>query len=231
MKKVLIGMAAGAMALGASVVPASAGYGTDNLWDGIAGTKSEDSDNTSGDAFCNDDQADIFEALVLTGGWASRLDTDGNGKPRYTVFQPYDAILDLVLGAFELEISDLNDQPATVQAILADHIANGSFDENELEDKDLTSITMRSGYVATISTAGGNLASVASGGSGIRDIYDNVYIAGALIEEGNQYDNGWLYCIAGWINSEAQVAHEGLNSQDTPQDGTPGGTNTLPDTL
>ena len=217
MKKALIGMAAGAMALGASVVPASAGYvNTDNLWDGITGV-----DGDSG--FCDDTDDDIFEALVLTAGWATRLDTDGNGDPRYTVFQPYDSVLSGLLDALGLEVSDLNSQPATVQAILADHIANGSFDEDELEDTDLTRITMRSGYVATVLGAPGDPVA--------RSIYNNVFIAGAFIDDGAQFDNGWLYCINGIIDSTPQVAHEGLNSQDTPNDGTPGGTNSLPDTL
>ncbi len=231
MKKALIGMAVGAMALGASVVPASAGYfEEDNLWDGIAGT---DGGNTDGSSLCDDDQADIFEALIITGGWAKRLDTDGNGKPRYTVFQPYDAILDGLLDALGLSIADLNDQPAVVQGVLADHIANGSFDENELEDTDLTRITMRSGFVAplTQSTIEFDLTDPDMANFGERDLYENVYIAGALIQDGAQYDNGWLYCIAGVIDSTPQDSHEGLNSEDTPNDGTPGGTNSLPDTL
>ncbi len=221
MKKALIGMAVGAMALGASVVPASAGYGEDNLWDGIAGT---DGDNNSGTGFCDDDQEDIFEALVITGGWAKRLDTDGNGEARYTVFQPKDFVLDGLLGALGLEISDLADQPSVVASILADHIANGSFDSNELEDTDLTRITMRSGFVASIFGPTEQLG-------GPRSVPGGAYIAGAQIVAAAQYDNGWLYCILGVIDSTPQVPHEGLNSQDTPNDGTPGGTNSLPDTL
>ncbi len=218
MKKALIGMAAGAMALGASVVPASAGvYGIDNLWDGIA------------DNDCNaevvDDTEDIFEALILTGGWAQRLDTDGNGDPRYTVFQPLDSILVGLLDALGLEVSDLNSQPAVVQSLLADHIANGSFEPQELEDQDLTRITMRSGYQATV------FGAYVDGLPAPRVWNSNVFIAGSLIVDGDQYDNGMLYCIAGIINSTPQVPHEGLNSQDTPNDGTPGGTNSLPDTL
>jgi hypothetical protein len=221
MKKALIGMAAGAMALGASVVPASAGYGEDNLWDGIAGT---DGENHLGTGFCNDDQEDIFEALIITGGWAKRLDTDGNGKPRYTVFQPYDGVLDGLLNALGLEISDLADQPSVVASILADHIANGSFDPNELEDTDLTRITMRSGFVASIFGPGEQLG-------GPRTVPGGAFIAGAQIMAAAQYDNGWLYCIMGVIDSTPQESHEGLNSEDTPNDGTPGGTNSLPDTL
>jgi hypothetical protein len=212
MKKALIGMAAGAMALGASVVPASAGYGADNLWDAVQGG-------------CATDTDDIFEQLVLTGGWAERLDTDGNGDPRYTVFQPLNSVVEGLLDALGLESSDLNSQPATVQAILADHIANGSFDENELEDADLTRITMRSGYVATVLGAPGDPL------GGGRTIYTNVFIAGSKIVSGSQADNGWHYCLAGIIDSTPQVPTEGLNSQDTPNDGTPGGTNSLPDTV
>jgi hypothetical protein len=218
MKKVLIGMAAGAMALGASVVPASAGYpGSENLWDEVQEACAVDSPTGS-----NADQ--IFEQLVLIGGWATRLDTDGNNKPRYTVFQPHNIILAGLLALDNLEVSDLADQPAVVQALLADHIANGSFDRNELEDKDLTRITMRSGFVAEI-------FSPVDQGLSARVTGTNVYIEGALISEGEQADNGWHYCLNGAISSDPQVAHEGLNSQDTPQDGTPGGTNSLPDTL
>ena len=215
MKKVLIGMAAGAMALGASVVPASAGYDGENLWDEVQ-------------AGCALDADDIFEQLVLTGGWADRLDTDGNGDPRYTVFQPYNAVLEGLLDDLDLESSDLNSQPAVVAALLADHIANGSFSDEELEDPDLTRITMRSGYQAVILGAS---ADVGIAPRDIQTLTSNVYIAGAKILEPTQADNGWHYCIAGAIDSTPQVAHEGLNSQDTPNDGTPGGTNTLPDTL
>jgi hypothetical protein len=240
MKKAIIGMAVGAMALGASVVPVSAGsyFDADNLWDGIAGTDGG-STGAPTDGLCDDGQADIFEALILTGGWASRLDTDGNGKPRYTVFQPYDVILNALLGALGLEISDLNSQPAVVQGLLADHIANGSFSPDELEDADLTRITMRSGFVATISSSNYDIPSalpgspvpIIGGTYGLRDIDSNVYIEGSKIQDYDQYDNGWLYCIAGIIDSTPQVSHEGLNSEDTPNDGTPGGTNSLPDTL
>ena len=224
MKKALIGMAVGAMALGASVVPASAGYGTDNLWDGIAGTDGVSTDVNSDEALCDDGDADIFEALVITGGWAKRLDTDGNGEARYTVFQPYDTVLAAVLDVFGLEISDLADQPSVVASLLADHIANGSFDPNELEDTDLKRITMRSGFVATV-------FGPTEQAGGPRTVPGGAFIAGAQIAEAGQYDNGWLYCLNGFIDSTPLVPHEGLNSQDTPNDGTPGGTNTLPDTL
>jgi hypothetical protein len=219
MKKALIGIAAGAMALGASVVPASAGWYTggagENLWDAVQTDCATDAGGN------------LFEQLVLSGGWAERLDTDGNGEARYTVFQPLNSIITGVLAAFELEISDLNSQPAVVQGILADHIANGSFDPDELEDKDLTRITMRSGFVAPVFSSGdGTGAQRVVGG-----LTSTTYIAGALIVSSDQVDNGYRYCISGFIDSTPNVSHEGLNSEDTPQDGTPGGTNSLPDTL
>jgi hypothetical protein len=158
----------------------------DSLWVGISG-------GDGGAGFCDDSSDDIFEALILTGGWASRLDTDGNGDPSYTVFQPYDQVLSDLLDALGLEVGDLNSQPAVVASILADHIANGAFDEVELEDADLTRITMRSGYVATFSSAPSESLN--------RVMYDNVYINGAFIQAGSEYANGWLYCIQGIIDS------------------------------
>ena len=211
MKKVLIGMAAGAMALGASVVPVSAGASGDNLWDLV-----QDG--------CTGDTDDYFEQLVLTGGWAERLDTDGNGDPVYTVFQPIEAILTGLLDALDLEVSDLNSQPAVVQGILADHIANGSFDEDEILDSDLTRITMRSGYVATISDP-------VNDSSALPRTLVTTSVSGAPLATFSDADNGSHYCILGFIDSTPQVSTEGLNSQDTPNDGTPGGTNSLPDTL
>jgi hypothetical protein len=188
----------------------------DNLWDEVQEACVADTPSGS-------DADQIFEQLILTGGWANRLDTDGNGEARYTVFQPVNSILDAVLDDMGLEVSDLNDQAAVVQAILADHIANGSFDPNELEDKDLTRITMRSGYQAKITSPVDYTLTAR--------VYTNVYVDGAQILEGEQADNGWHYCIIGLIDSTPQVPHEGLNSEDTPNDGTPGGTNSLPDTL
>jgi hypothetical protein len=217
MKKVLIGMAAGAMALGASVVPVSAGASGDNLWDLVQ-------DECATAPLAGTGTNNLFEQLVLTGGWAERLDTDGNGDPSYTVFQPGEVILEGLLDALGLEISDLNSQPAVVQGILADHIANGSFDEDEILDSDLTRITMRSGYVATVSDP------TADSTASARTLTDTS-ISGAPFVYGTNADNGYHYCILGFIDSTPQVSTEGLNSQDTPNDGTPGGTNSLPDTL
>jgi uncharacterized surface protein with fasciclin (FAS1) repeats len=210
MKKALIGLAAGTFAIGASIIPASAGYiGDTTIWDGItAGT-------------CNDGGADIFEQVVLIGGWANALDTDGNGKPYYTVFAPYDSVLSAVLDDLNLEVSDLSSNTAVARSILNDHIANGSFDSNELEDTDLTRITMRSGFVVTVMGTNDPVS---------RAVPGDVYVGGAFISSASRLDNGWLYCINGFIDSEVQVPTNGVNSPTTvaPAATTP---SALPDTL
>lgn len=191
MKKTLIGMIAGAVAVGASVIPASAGYGNaGTIWDGVnAGA-------------CNDGGADVFEQIVLIGGWATALDTDGNGKPYYTVFAPYDSVLSAVLDDLNLEVSDLSANVAIAKSILADHIANGSFDSDELENTNLTRITMKSGFVATVFGTGDPVS---------RTVPGDVYIAGAFISTGARFSNGWLYCLSGFIDSTPQVPTNGVN--------------------
>ena len=209
MKKTLIGMAAGALALGASVVPASAGYGAGNLWDAVQGG-------------CAGDTNDVFEQLVLIGTWANRLDTDGNGKPRYTVFQPTGSVLADLLDDLDLDISDLAGEPALAGALLNDHITAGSFSANELEDTDLTRITMKSGFVATV---------FGTGDPAGRTVPGDVYVAGALIVSSGQFDNGWHYCISGIIDSEAQVPTNGVDVGGTTAPTTATTESGLPDTL
>ncbi len=191
MKKTLIGMIAGAVAIGASVIPVSAGYlGDATIWDGI----------TAG--ACNDGGADVFEQVTLVGGWANALDTDGNGKPYYTVFAPFDSVLAAVLDDMNLEVSDLSSNTAVARAILNDHIAAGSFDQNELEDTDFTRITMKSGFVATVFGANDPVS---------RTVPGDVYVGGAFIASGARYDNGWLYCLNGFIDSSTQVPTGGVD--------------------
>lgn len=218
MKKALVGMAIGAMALGASVVPVSAGYPEYSIWymieeDYVGCNESGFDDNIDG----------LFRDLVVIGGWSERLDTTGNGKPFYTVFAPDDAVVDAVLDALGTSIGEVASSPAVVAAILADHIANGSFDEDDLENLAITTIEMRSGFKAPLT---GELYDAASGYR-----TGTIYIAGQEISYGYQGGNGWLYGLCGFIDSTPQVPTEGLNALDTPKDGTPGGTNSLPNTL
>lgn len=211
MKKTIIGMVTGAVAMGASIIPASAGYiGDATIWDGInAGA-------------CNDGGADVFEQVVLIGGWATALDTDGNGKPYYTVFAPIDSVLAAVLDDMNLEVSDLSANVAIAKAILNDHIAGGSFDSNELEDTDLTRITMKSGFVATVFGANDPVS---------RTVPGDVYVGGAYIVSGARFDNGWLYCLNGFIDATPQVPTNGVDVGTTTAPAKAAASSELPNTL
>ena len=192
MKKILLGMAAGAMALGASIVPASAGV-DGSIWEIV------------------DDNSSVLADLVLVAGMATQLDACGNGEAQYTLFAPIDPVLEGVLDALGVSVSDLNATPAAVKGILNDHLVNGAFSPWQLDLDEITTLTARSGF--TLRNENGDSINDQS-------VIDN-----------DQACNGFIYWIAGFIDSTPQVPTEGLNSLDTPQDGTPGGSNSLPNTL
>lgn len=210
MKKILIGMLAGAAAVGASVIPASAGYADSTVWEGIEA------------GLCSDDGGKLFEQIVLIAGAAGALDTDGNGKPNYTVFAPVESVLADVLDDLNLEISDIAGNPAIAKAIVNDHVSRGSFDQNELEDTDLTRITMLSGFVATVFGSSDPVS---------RSVPGDVFIAGALIVSGTNLANGWLYCINGFIDVTPQVPTNGLDVGGAPAAANAVAKDGLPDTL
>ncbi len=215
MKKALIGVLAGAAALGSSIVPASAGFGEyleGSAWDAIR----------TGYA-CEEDGA-TMEQLVLIADYANVLNSGGNSKPYYTVFQPLDEVLVAVIDALDTSMAKLASAPSVVRGILDDHIANGSFAPEELARTTLTRITMRSGFVMTVSGAGDQI---------YPDVARSTIILNGVVTVlyGTQVKNGWVYCIGGFIDSTGQVPTEGLNALDSPKDGTPGGSNSLPDTL
>lgn len=210
MKKTLIGMLAGAAVIGVSVVPASAGYTDSTVWEGIDA------------GLCSDDGGELFEQIVLIAGVAGVLDTDGNGKPNYTAFAPLESVLAGVLDELNLEISDVAGNPAIAKAIVNDHVVRGSFDQNELEDTDLTRITMLSGFVATVSGSADPVSRLVPG---------DVSIAGALIVSGADMANGWLYCIAGFIDVTPQVPTNGVDVGSAPAVANAATEDGLPDTL
>jgi hypothetical protein len=198
MKKILLGMAAGAMALGAVAVPASAGTPGDSIWDLV-----------------DDGSNDVLSDLVLIAGMATMLDACGNGKPNYTFFGPIEIVFTTPdTGLFDVlgtSLSKLQSAPAVVRGILNDHLVNGSFSSEQLATDELTTLTARSGF--TLRNEEGD------------------FINDQAIITDEQACNGYLYDLGGFIDSTPQVPTEGLNSLDTPNDGTPGGTNSLPDTL
>ena len=210
MKKILIGMLAGAAAVGASVIPASADYADSTVWEGIEA------------GLCSDDGGKLFEQIVLIASAAGALDTDGNGKPNYTVFAPVESVLANVLDDLNLEISDIAGNPAIAKAIVNDHVSRGSFDQNELEDTDLTRITMLSGFVATVFGSSDPVS---------RSVPGDVFIAGALIVSGTNLANGWLYCINGFIDVTPQVPTNGVDVGGAPAAANAVAKDGLPDTL
>lgn len=203
-KKTISGMVVGAFALLAGITPVSAGYSDSTVWEGIDA------------GLCSDNGGKLFEQIVLLAGSASAFDTDGNGQPNHTVFAPLESVLAAVLDDLGLEISEIT--PAVAQAIVNDHSVRGSFDQNELEDTDLTRITMRSGFVATVFGSGDPVG---------RTVPGDVYIAGALITSANDLSNGWLYCIAGFVDVTPQVPTTGLDTAGAVAAQEPA----LPDTL
>lgn len=178
------------------------------IWDGIEDDWCQDPANGSWPRLKS------FETLVLMGDWGNRLFATGNGLPQYTVFAPalelYGGV-DHLLEGIGTSLREIAGSPAIVAAILADHIANGSFSQSELANPNLTSITMLSGYVATWDAV-------------------DFKIAGQPVVDGAGFGNGWLYCIYGFIDSTPQIPTESLNALDTPKNGTPGGSNSLPNT-
>ena len=234
MKKILLSLTVGATVL-AGAVPVSAGVrgGDDNttrkdesMWEIVDGQFAE----VGVSAIFGEG---ILADLILIAGMATMLDTCGNGKPFYTLFAPVegdllpppsigsevgaavggiegtlDSFLEDVLGA---SVADLQATPDVVRALLNDHLVNGSFSPTQLDLDEITTLTARSGFVLRNEN-----------GEFINDL---------PIFFSEQSCNGWIYFIGGVLDSTPQVATEGLNSLDTPNDGTPGGTNSLPDTV
>jgi hypothetical protein len=236
MKKVLVSLVAGAASI-TGALPVSAG-GFDNttrkdesMWEIV----DEDFFDCTAVAVCAalTPGGGVLADLVLIAGMATMLDTCGNGKPFYTLFAPVegellpppsigsevgaavggiegtlDSFLEDVLGA---SVADLQATPDVVRALLNDHLVNGSFSPTQLDLDEITTLTARSGFVLRNEN-----------GEFINDL---------PIFFSEQSCNGWIYFIGGVLDSTPQVATEGLNSLDTPNDGTPGGTNSLPDTV
>jgi hypothetical protein len=212
MKKVLISLAAGAIALGGAL-PASAGP--------IGGDGNGNSDDSIWEQI--DNNTSTLEDLVLIAGMATMLDACGNGKPFYTFFAPSEGLLRNAVGGIAVDldtfledvlgvsVADLQATPDVVRALLNDHLVNGSFSPWQLDSDSVTTLIARSGFVLRNEN-----------GDSINDL---------TVLSSEQACNGWIYYIDGVLDSTPQVPTEGLNAQDSPTDGTPGGSNSLPDTL
>ena len=210
MKKTLIGIAAGALALGASIVPVNAEgpYGlpysesTGSMWEYLNGSSG------------------IAEQLVLVAGLTNTLDQCGNGKPMYTLFLPTEDVLAGFLEELEVTVADLAANPAAVQALLNDHLVRGAVDPMLL-----TSVT--TGIKKLVAISGLNI--------NIRKL-DTVIYEGIWMDwyaNGNQLVgavvtcNGWIYNMFGTFDTREYAPVIGTN----PATVAPTATGDLPDTL
>ena len=199
MKKTLIGI--GAVAL-LTASPAVAGYSSDSAWDVV------NNSTTTG------------KQLVLISGLADELDTCGNGKPFYTVFMPVDVALDSYIDENDTTVAKLAGNPTKVTALLNDHLGKGSVSPAELENPSVTVLVTKSGFRLTKTVTDTADPQVEEG---------EVYIAGLQVLGYEQVCNGWVYWLAGVVDSTPQVPTVGVDTS-TPPASTPV-ESALPNTL
>jgi LPXTG-motif cell wall-anchored protein len=195
MKKILTGLAAGALALGVAV-PASAG-GPDSVYDILA-----DSSSTLELLL---DSAGLDEALGDCGATGNN-----NGLPDYTVFIPggvigIDNYLGAVLDNLELTLGQLAAQPALIKALLLNHVVKSNISPSQLEDNSNT----------VFNTMGG-LTLVKAYNPVVGYTINNL----ALDTNGSEDCNGWVYEIEGVL---APVTAQPTNGTTTDGSGAAGG--------
>ena len=188
MKKVLIGLAAGALAVTAMTAPVNAAP-TDSVYVNI------DSFATTG------------MLLIDAAGLADALDTCGNGEANYTVFFPAaDAIFTAVLTALDLSLGELLAQPALVKAALLNHVVKSDVSEVQFDDPANKTFTSMGGLllVKTSSVTASNNGTVAAGEHFINGIAVNNGVLDSC--------NGTVYTILGFLAPNSASPTLGLTS-------------------
>lgn len=232
MRTLLIGAAAGILALGASAMPASADL-DDDLYsvidDGLIGVGTFEYFQQLVDVAGYDTQFDVPDNVILG-------DLCSNGGAMYTVFAPLDN-MGIWVGALE----DLLDKtwaqilatPGLPALIVNDHVINNSVSIAEMENPTLQQLVARSGFLISVTSPTGATRVVLNDASSVPELAGggNVSAAGRSVYWGEQACNGHLYAIGQPFSSTKKVTTEGLGPEDSPKDGTPGGTNSLPNTL
>ena len=207
MKKILTGLAAGALALGvvAPASPASAG-GSDTVYELL--------DNWSGVAALLIDAAGLDEALDDCGNTGNN-----NGLPNYTVFFPADdAILDAVLEALGLSLGQLLAQPALVKGALLNHVVKADIAPVQMADNSNTVFNTMGGLQLVKTTEfDGDLAINGR----------EMLMAGGGEPYGQQACNGWVYYILGFLAPNTATPTDGLTTDGS---GTSGSGEGLPKT-
>ncbi len=223
MKKLLIGLAAGAIALGASVIPASAGNGPIGSYNGPLPY-----DSTPGSMWDYIDARNGYgEQLVLMAGLSNTLDVCGNGKTLYTLFLPLESVLTLAVDeVFDTTIADLAESPAVVKALLSDHLVAGAVDPGLLTSQDggVKKLVAVSGYVINIRML--NTITYPVYGS-ITQFWSDWYANGQQLINATVTCNGWIYDMFGVFQPEDYAETFGTNN--LPPTGS--AVSELPDTL
>lgn len=213
MKKSIIGLVAGALALG--VAPASATLNED-LYTGVSNYTPA-----------------YFKGYVEVSSLLGSIDQNDlcqNGDPMYTIFAPADSAFDGgdgpggVAGMFDIWDKSWAETLATngfASAIVNDHVVEGSISPAELDNSSLTLLITRSGLRLNITSTA--TPRVAPG---------TIQVNGISILSAEQYCNGWVYLIGNVLNPKPPVPTEGAGpaTQDKRVPATTT-TSALPNTL
>lgn len=203
MKKTLIGIAAGAIALGASVIPTNA-----------AGPFALPYDETTGSMwdFVNVGEG-YAEQLVLVAGLANTLDQCGNGKTLYTLFLPTEDVLASFLAdELDMTIADLAENPAAVKAILSDHLVRGAVDPALMTSvpAGIKKLIATSGFVINIR----ELSTVIYENDAT-DVWTDWYANGNQLVGATATCNGWVYSMFGIFDPRDYSPVTGTNTATT----------------
>jgi len=217
MKKLLIGLAAGALAVTATTAPVSAGntQTTESSYEVLAA------------------QSLISELLIDASGLDGALDTCGNGKPQYTVFFPSsDLWFEKLLEAADLTLGQALAQPALVKTVLLYHVVSQSIAPQQLADAQNSVFNSMGGLQLVKTTQFGDFADIdPTSGVTIAPTSLYYYINGYLLSDvqsdinygvdgitgfdhygGTQTCNGFIYAIDGILAPVSAVATTGLTS-------------------
>ncbi|MGA0878356.1 MAG: fasciclin domain-containing protein [Ilumatobacteraceae bacterium] len=204
MKKLLIGLAAGALAVtatGAAQVSAA----PPTVYEILTGSVG----------------SSYAELLIDSSGLDAALDDCGNtgnnnGLPNYTVFFPAaDAVFEAVLDELGLSLGQVLAQPALVKTVLLYHVVKQDITPEQLVDNSNTKFNTMGG-LTLIKTA--QPAGPPNTNFYLINGYSVVGVAGDtdgyLLSDGGaqQACNGWVYLIAGFLAPNSAIATVGLTA-------------------
>jgi hypothetical protein len=199
MKKIIIGIAASAMALGASLGAVNA-----------AGPYALPHDSTTGSMWDYIDAGNgLTEQLVLVAGLANTLDQCGNGKTLYTLFLPVEDVLAALLEEADMTVADFAQNPAAVRSLLNDHLVVGAVDPALLTSvpSGIKKLIAASGFVINIRDLNTVMYDA--------DVWTDWYANGNQLLGAVATCNGWLYPMFGFFDTTNYSPTNGSNTGTT----------------